>query len=98
MVNHKILLSKSHHYGIHDIALNWFQNYLETSEQYVTCNGETSNMQNIKYGVPQSILWLILENVCTHTMVIFFADDSNLVLNGTDPQTLKPNWITDWYK
>ena len=98
MVNHKILLSKLYHYGIRGVALKWFQIYLEKRQQYVTYNGETSNMQKIKCRVPQGyilgpLLFFIyindLANVCSHTMPIFFADDSNLFLNGTDPTDIE---------
>ena len=98
MVNHKILLSKLYHYGIRDVALKWFQSYLENRKQYVTYNGEISDMQIIKCGVPQGsilgpLLFLIyindLANVCKYTMPIFFADDSNLFLNGRDPADIE---------
>ena len=78
MVNHKILLSNR--------------------KQYVTYNGEISDMQIIKCGVPQGsilgpLLFLIyindLANVCKYTMPIFFADDSNLFLNGRDPADIE---------
>ena len=98
MVNHKILISKLYHYGIRDVALKWFQSYLENRKQYVTYNGEISDMQIIKCGVPQGsilgpLLFLIyindLANVCKYTMPIFFADDSNLFLNGRDPADIE---------
>ena len=113
MVDHKILLSKLYHYGIRDVALKWFQSYLENRQQYVTYNGETSNMQKIQCGVPQGsilgpLLFLIyindLANVCSHTMPIFFADDSNLFLNGTDPTNIEAKLnnelaqIAEWLK
>ena len=111
MVDHNILLSKLYHNGIRDVALKWFQSYLEDRQQYVTYNGETSNMQKIKCGVPQgSILGLFLiyindlANVCSHTMPIFFADDSNLFLNGTDPTNIETKLnnelaqIAEWLK
>ena len=112
MVNHKILLSKFYH-GIRDVALKWFQSYLENRKQYVTYNGEISDMQIIKCGVQQgSILgplsFLIyindLANVCKYTMPIFFADDSNLFLNGRDPADIEAKLnnelaqIAEWLK
>ena len=45
-----------------------------------------------------------LENVCTHTMPIFFAADSNLFLNGTDPADIETKLnnelaqIAEWLK
>ena len=110
MVNHKILLSKLYHYGIRDVTLKWFQSYLENRKQYVTYNGEISDMQIIKCGVPQgsilrpllfSIYISDLANVCKYTMPIFFAGDSNLFVNGRDPADIEAklnNELAEWLK
>ena len=34
-VDHSILLSKMHHYGIEGVAFKWFQSYLADKRQYV---------------------------------------------------------------
>ena len=90
-VNHTILLTKLHHYGIRGQALNWFKSYLENRKQFVTYNNVRSTLKNMPCGVPQGsilgpLLFLIyindLANLCKFTMPIFFADDSNLFLNG----------------
>ena len=52
-VNHDILLSKLNHYGIRGVAFNWFKSYLSDRTQYATINNERSEIQTIKYGVPQ---------------------------------------------
>ena len=41
-VNHDILLTKLHHYGIRGSAMKWFQSYLSDRYQYVTYNGVDS--------------------------------------------------------
>ena len=89
-VNHEILITKLNH-GIRGQALNWFRSYLEGRKQFVTYDNVQSKLKNIPCCVPQSsilgpLLFLIyindLANVCKFTMPIFYADDSNLFLNG----------------
>ena len=92
-VNHDILLNKLEHYGIRGNALCWFQSYLTDRKQYVTYIGATSTTKTIKCGVPQGsilgpLLFLIyindLYHVCNRCIPIFFADDTNSFINGTD--------------
>ena len=52
-VNHKILLSKLEHYGIRGVLLKWFESYLSNRKQFVSLNGETSDLKNVTCGVPQ---------------------------------------------
>ena len=52
-VNNDILLSKLSHYGIRGVAFDWFKSYLNARTQYATINSERSEIQTIKYGVPQ---------------------------------------------
>ena len=60
-VNHSILIAKLNRYGVEDIALNWFKNYLLNRQQYVTFNGHSSAKSSILHGVPQgSILGPLL--------------------------------------
>ena len=97
-VNHEILLSKLHHYGIRGIALEWFKSYLSNRRQYVSYNDFTSSEQTVKCGVPQGsilgpILFLIyindLSNVCKNSTPILFADDTNLFIKGKDLNTIE---------
>ena len=46
-VDHTILLSKLHHYGIRGNALNCFTSYLSGRKQYVTYNGISSGTKTI---------------------------------------------------
>ena len=51
-VNHDILLQKLSLYGIQDIALAWFKDYLYNRTQYVTYNSIKSIKQRMTCGVP----------------------------------------------
>ena len=52
-VDHSILLQKLELYGVQDIALKSFDNYLSNRFQYVTYNNVKSDKDNVKCGVPQ---------------------------------------------
>ena len=87
-INHDILLSKLNHYGIREVAFDWFKSYLSNRTQYVTINNERSEIQTIKYGVPQGsilgpLLFLIYINDLSRSIknlkIHHFADDTNLL-------------------
>ena len=99
-VDHTILLSKLHHYGIRGNALNWFTSYLSGRKQYVTYNGMSSGTKTINCGVPQGsilgpLLFLIyINDLCSaykFTMPVLFADDTNLFSSGTDLPAMANN-------
>ena len=52
-VNHKILLTKLEHYGVRGVLLEWFESYLTGRKQYVSINGDSSDLKDITCGVPQ---------------------------------------------
>ena len=97
-VDHATLLDELDHYGIRGCALSWFKSYLSCRTQYVTYNGNESNRQMIKCGVPQGsilgpLLFLIyINDLCTvykNTIPVLFADDINLFSRGVDATGLQ---------
>ena len=54
-VNHKILLQKLEHYGIHGDTLAWFKSYLSDRKQYVHINDINSEITTVTCGVPQGL-------------------------------------------
>ena len=102
-----------HHYGIRGIAHKWFVSYLNNRKQRVVYNNSQSCFKSIKCGVPQGsilgpLLFLLyindLASVCHSSMPIFFADDTNLFLKGTDLKLMESeinkelNDISLWLK
>ena len=96
-VNHGILLDKLCHYGVRGNALSWFKSYLTGRKQFVTYNGVASSTKVITCGVPQGsilgpLLFLLyindLYNICSTSIPILYADDTNLFYKGKDIDTL----------
>ena len=52
-INHDILFSKLSHYGICDIALKWFVDYLSDRFQFIKYRETMSPYLKISCGVPQ---------------------------------------------
>ena len=89
-IDHNILFSKLHHYGIRGIAFEWFRNYLTNRKQYVSFKGHNSTHLNISCGVPQGsilgpLLFIIYINDLIHTSnfsnMILYADDTNILFS-----------------
>ena len=63
-VHHDTLLRKLCHVGVRGVALRWFQSYLENRTQYVSIDGEESDVKPLRSGVPQgSVLGPVLYNL-----------------------------------
>ena len=50
-VNHNILLSKLHHYGIRGKANDWFKSFLVNRNQYTSINNTNSTSEKVMYAV-----------------------------------------------
>ena len=96
-VDHNILLQKMDKYGICDVELQWFKDYLSNRMQYVTYNNYKSSQAKIHCGVPQGsilgpILFLLyindLTSVSEYCFSVLFADDTNMFITGKDMDVL----------
>lgn len=92
-VDHDILLSNLHGYGLQDVVIRWFSDYFSNREQYVCINGHVSKKAKLYYGVPQGsilgpLLFLIFINdfavMSESSLPILFADDTNIAMPHSD--------------
>ena len=113
IINHDILIKKLNSYGIRDIALEWFKNYLTIRLQYVSINCTDSSFLPITCDVPQGsilgpLLFILYVNdiISTSNLAkfILFADDTNLFFKHKDLETLiniintEITKIVSWFK
>jgi len=103
ILNHKVLLSKLHYYGIRGVANFWFESYLSHRKQCVEINNtdkgiRISTTKEIKHGGPQgSILGPILFSLyindlslnITGTKIVLFADDTNILVTDGNINNLR---------
>ena len=91
-VSHDILLDKLAYYGVRGVALKWFGSYLsDTGKQFVSVNGVSSDILNVKCGVTQgSVLGPLLFLICINDLpsvskklyYYLFADDTNIYFDA----------------
>ena len=91
-LDHSILLKKIYNSGFRGPIFELLQNYLKSRFQYVENNGQTSNLLEIKTGVPQGsvlgpFLFLLyindLPGICgKNANIALFADDTSLIKSG----------------
>ena len=83
--------------GIHGVPLQWFTNYIQGRQQFVTFNGVKSEKSVTKRGVPQGsilgpLLFLIYNNdlasVSESSLPILITDNTNLFEIGNNFQEI----------
>ena len=81
-VNHKTLLTKLEHYGIHGPALRFFASFLTNRYQRVSLENHQSNLKKINYGVPQVLYWdpFFLTFILMILVPVFFAHQDCLLM------------------
>jgi len=104
-VNHEILLTKLHYYGIQGVCWNWFKTYITNRKQKVQMISQSGiqdsncKWEAIKSGVPQgSILGPLLFVVYMNDLPrgvnqlarpVIYADDTSVLVSAKDLEELE---------
>ena len=92
-MEHKVLLSKLPLKGIVDRELDWITNYLSDRYQYVHYDGVKSDLELVKYGIPQGsilgpLLFLVqindLVKSIKHCNIQMYADDTVIYTSNSN--------------
>jgi hypothetical protein len=112
-INHDILLSKLHHYGIRGLALDLLSSYLSDRFQFTSFDSHLSDRLPVSCGVPQGsilgpLLFLLYVNdipsSSKHLSFVLFADDTNIFLSHPNLNTLTHTLnkeliqVSNWFK
>ena len=113
LVDHFILLSKVHYYGVRGIPYEWFKSYLSDRFQFTQYNNSSSDFAQVTHGVPQgSILGPLLFLIYINDLIlssnkfeyIMYADDTTLIYAQPKLNNVEDNvndelrCISNWFK
>ena len=104
-INHQILFSKLHDYGIKNNTLKWFVSYLSNRAQRVNVNSTLSDFKCINIGIPQGsilgpLLFIIYVNSLPNSVsckCVMYADDTTLLCSSSDPIVLQQELNNNMY-
>ena len=88
-IDHEILCEKLKLYGLDEVSLKWFKNYLSDRTQVVRVDNNLSHTSHIKMGVPQGSIVgpflfivyindLVSECISENVSMLLYADDTIL--------------------
>lgn len=91
-IDHRMLLEKLLHYGVHGLELDFFQSYLSNRTQLVSFKSKNSSVLPVDFGVPQGsilgpLLFLIAVNDLPFNVnanCFMYADDTTFLNVNND--------------